>query len=152
MPEPGGTDTRAVTLKLPGGQTKKFLAPKDATGDQIKDLIRTKHPELLGQKAAPPPPASPYSDEDQKMLQGHGGAMARFGQGFGAGLNPFHSGPEGMPQTFPGLAGKVESVGEDMLNTREMGERKRAGNTAGGVGMMFGTLASLAGPELVKAG
>jgi hypothetical protein len=76
------------------------------------------------------------------------GAASRALSGFGQGINPLNSPPAGTPST----GSKARDVGEDMLNLRDIGEKGKSGDIAGGVGEMAGTIAGLAGPELLKGG
>lgn len=93
--------------------------------------------------------------EQQQMAQPGGGAvptqgsaMARFGQGFGQGINPFHTPPDNM--AVPGTMGTMGNAGADMLNMRETMNKSFSGDKAGALGMAAGTGAGLMGPELLK--
>lgn len=86
----------------------------------------------------------PQADPNKSSM-----APIGFMQGVGGGLNPFHSVPPGMPQSNQS---GIEKFGEDLINSREIGQRIYDKNYSGAAGMAVGTLASFAGPELIKAG
>jgi hypothetical protein len=139
-------------------QIKGSAAFKAATakGWSAKPLT----PASDGQGGGQPPgggntPSAPQGGAGQGGDAGAGGgggqqpdplAKVGMGEAFGRGVNPFHQPPSSGLPSF----GDWSDVPADMLNIRESAGMIKAGNLKGGLAMDAGTLASLAGPEIVK--
>jgi hypothetical protein len=85
--------------------------------------------------------------QQQKVQPGGG---SDFDRGWAEGVNPFHGAPDSTPHIGSGALGKAADIGADMLNLREISDPKQSKGHA--LGMMGGTITSLAGPELLKVG
>lgn len=137
-------DDRTITLYKEGREQKVTPAWFKANKDNTKMLNGWS----TAKNSNPPTPNGAGHELTAAPTPKPDGAVKRFGTGFAEGINPLHSGPEGMKSS----GNKALDVGQDMLNLREIGAKGGAGDKAGGMGMMAGTIAGLAGPELVKGG
>lgn len=101
----------------------------------------------------PQPQAQPQAQPPAQPQATPGAQKQGFMRSFGQGINPFHSAPAGTPD-LPGTKG--EGGGwraiDDLINSREIADKVKQGNYGDAAGMTAGTIASFAGPELVKAG
>lgn len=102
-----------------------------------------------------PAPKSPVSGsgvagQGGDKMGGSGGDWSEdkssFGAAFMKGANPFHQTPDSVPSS----GSTMKDMGMDMLNLRESMNMRNQGNQAGRYGMMAGTAASFAGPEIVR--
>lgn len=106
----------------------------DVSDQDLVGKILKRRPDLASkvdyqeQQAAQPQPAQGGGAQGGMKPIGFGGGLA-------AGLNPFHTPPEGIKKKV----GSVATAAEDMVNAREISQRGGSGDKAGAIGEAAGT-------------